>query len=120
MRPPVKSRPYGPKTLIWDLLTFDRLMTGPIVHLIYWAGLGILALVAFAIVGGAVGLALRDGTLAGLMIALPVLVGGFLVVGAFVLLWRAMCEFYVAVFRISEDLRAIREASIVSTPTAKD
>ena len=51
-----------------------------------------LALMAFAIVGGAVGLALRDGTIAGLLIALPVLVGGFLVVGALILLWRAACD----------------------------
>ena len=28
---------------------------------------------------------------------------------AMVLLWRMMCEFYVAVFRISEDLRALRQ-----------
>jgi hypothetical protein len=28
-----------------------------------------------------------------------------------VLLWRAFCEFYVAIFRISEDLRALRQAS---------
>ena len=41
--------PAGPKrkqgstsTLLWDLLTFDRLMTGPVIHLIYWAGLGVI------------------------------------------------------------------------------
>ena len=26
------------------------------------------------------------------------------------LLWRALCEFYVAIFRISDDLRALRES----------
>lgn len=111
MSAPTPNKSQSVKTLLWDMLTFERLLTGPIVHLIYWAGLGLLALLTFAIVGGAVGLALRDGTLAGLLIALPVLVGGFLVVGALGLLWRSVCEFYVAIFRISDDLRAMREAA---------
>jgi hypothetical protein len=52
-----------------------------------------------------------------ILIAIPVLVGGILVLGAVTLLWRAMCEFYVAIFRISDDLRALREAN---TPQASD
>lgn len=110
MRAPITSKSTSLKSLIWDMLTFEKLLTREVVHLIYWAGLGLLVLMAFAIVGGAVGLALRDGTIAGLLIALPVLVGGFLVVGALILLWRAACEFYLAVFRISDDLHAMREA----------
>jgi hypothetical protein len=35
-------------------------------------------------------------------------VGGVLVMGALILLWRAFCEFYVAVFKISEDLTVLR------------
>ena len=46
--------------LLWDLLTFDRLVTGPVIHLIYWAGLGVISLVAFSSVGAAVGVALRE------------------------------------------------------------
>jgi len=117
MRAPITTKSTSLKSLIWDMLTFEKLLTREVVHLIYWAGLGLLALMAFAIVGGAVGLALRDGTIAGLLIALPVLVGGFLVVGALTLLWRAACEFYLAVFRISDDLHAMRQAS---TPVDQD
>jgi hypothetical protein len=106
---PAKISSHSIKALAWDLLTFDRLLTGPLVHLIYWAGLGLIGLLGFGLVGGAIGLALRDGTISGVLIAIPVLVGGILVLGASVLLWRAVCEFYVAVFRISEDLRALRE-----------
>jgi hypothetical protein len=40
-----------------------------------------------------------------------------LVVGALILLWRAACEFYLAVFRISDDLHAMRQAS---TPADQD
>ena len=36
-------------------------------------------------------------------------VAGLLVAGAMALLWRAFCEFYVAIFRISDDLRALRQ-----------
>jgi hypothetical protein len=32
------------------------------------------------------------------------------VVLALALLWRAMCEFFVAVFRISDDLHALRRS----------
>ena len=89
--------------LMWDLLTFDRLVTGPVIHLIYWAGLGVISLVAFSSVGAAVGVALRETSMLGKLLALPVAVAGLLVAGALVLLWRAFCEFYVAIFRISDD-----------------
>lgn len=106
-----KSKARGSNGLFWDLLTFDRLVTGPVIHLIYWAGLGVVALFAFSVVGAAVGLALKEPGLQSLLLALPVLVAGLLVSAAMVLLWRAFCEFYVAIFRISEDLRALRQAN---------
>jgi hypothetical protein len=62
------------------------------------------------VVGASVGVALKEG-LEGLLLAIPVLVAGFLVVGALTLIWRSFCEFYVAVFRISDDLAAMRAAS---------
>lgn len=98
-------------TLFWDLLTFERLMTNQVIHLIYWAGLGVIALVAFGFVGTAVGVALREQLLMGILLAVGVLVGGFLVVSALVLLWRSFCELYVALFRLSDDLHAIRLAT---------
>ena len=94
--------------LLWDLLTFERLLGAPLVAPIYWAGLGVIALVGFGAIGAAVGLALRNDGLAGWLLAIPALVAGLLVVAALVLLWRATCEFYVAVCRISDDLRALR------------
>jgi hypothetical protein len=105
--------------LLWDLLTFDRLVTGPVIHLIYWAGLGVISLVAFSSVGAAVGVALRETSILGKLLALPVAVAGLLVAGALVLLWRAFCEFYVAIFRISDDLRALRQQSDAERVTAR-
>lgn len=105
--------------LLWDLLTFDRLVTGPVIHLIYWAGLGVISLVAFSSVGAAVGVALRETSILGKLLALPVAVAGLLVAAALVLLWRAFCEFYVAIFRISDDLRALRQQSEAERVSAR-
>ena len=107
MRPPLK-RPDGQPAAWLDLLTFEHLMAGKVVHLIYWAGLAIVALGAFGTIGAAIGVAIRDPFPYGILLAIPVLVGGVLVMGALVLLWRAFCEFYVAIFKISEDLTVLR------------
>jgi hypothetical protein len=95
---------------VWSILTFERLITGPVIHLVYWAGLGVIIIAAFSVVGASVGVALREGSWAALLLAIPVLVGGLLAVGAAGLVWRAMCEFYVAIFRIGDDLAALRHA----------
>ena len=50
MRAPITTKSTSLKSLIWDMLTFEKLLTREVVHLIYWAGLGLLALMAFAIV----------------------------------------------------------------------
>ena len=108
MRRPL-TRPQGlGSALLWDLLTFERLMTNQVIHLIYWAGLAIIALGAFGTIGAAVGVAIRDPFPFGLLLAIPVIIGGLLVMGALILLWRSFCEFYVAIFKISEDLTVLR------------
>ena len=91
-----------------SFLTFDHMIAGQVVLLIYWAGLGIIALIGFSVVGAGVGLAMREDGLSGWLLGGPLMVGGVLVVIALTLLWRAICEFYIAIFRISDDLRALR------------
>lgn len=109
MRRPL-NRPHGAgAAILWDLLTFEKLMTNKVIHLIYWAGLGVIALGAFGSIGAAVGVAIREGSILGALVAIPVLVGGLLVIGALALLWRSFCEFYVAIFKISEDLSVLRQ-----------
>jgi hypothetical protein len=111
MRPPQTLRSGArSRGLLWDLLTFDRLITGPVVHLIYWAGLAVIVLFGFGVVGGSIGLALREQSVMSILLAIPTLVFGLLVAFILALVWRAMCEFYVAIFRISDDLRALRLA----------
>jgi hypothetical protein len=98
---------------LWSLLTFDRLITGQVIHLVYWAGLSVIVVAAFSVVGASIGVAWREGSWASILLAIPVLVVGLLVVGGMGLIWRAFCEFYVAVFRISDDLAALRREAEV-------
>lgn len=94
-----------------DLLTFERLLTGPVIHLIYWAGLGVIVLGAFGSIGAAIGVALKEQEIIGKLLAIPLAVAGVLICFALVLLWRSFCEFYVAVFRIADDLKGLRIAA---------
>ncbi len=99
-----------PRGALINFLTFERLMTGPLTHLIYWFGLGLIVLIGFAAVGGAVGVAIRGGSVEGVLLFLPMLVGGLLVSAVLALLWRGACEFYLAVLNIAQDLSAMRAA----------
>lgn len=107
------ARPDGGehKSRLWEFLAFDRMITGPVIHLVYWAGLGVIVIAAFSVIGAAIGVALREGSWGAILLAIPVLVGGLLAVGALGLIWRAVCEFYVQIFRIGDDLAALRRAA---------
>jgi hypothetical protein len=97
--------------LFLNILTFETMITGPVIHLLYWAGLGLIALIAFGVIGSSIGVAVRESTAIGALLSVPILVVGLMVVLGLVIAWRAMCEFYVAIFRIAEDLRALRIAT---------
>jgi len=109
MRRPANSSKTSSAHLLWDLLTFDRLIAGGIIHLVYWAGLGVIALLGFFAIGASAGLALHSGA-TGWLLAAPVMIGGLLLMLALSLIWRASCEFYVAIARISDDLHALRRS----------
>lgn len=114
-------RPFNPPagakaSVLWDLLSFEHLMTSQVIHIVYWAGLALISLGAFGTIGTAVGLVIRDPSLIGLLLVIPVVVGGFLAMAALVLIWRAFCEFYVAIFKISEDLAVLRSGLETERP----
>jgi hypothetical protein len=98
----------GAGSFLWDLLSFQRMLTGPVLHLVYWAGLGVIFILSCGMIAGAVTVAAREGTM-GILLGFAALMASLLAMAGLVLLWRMMCEFYVAVFRISEDLRALRQ-----------
>lgn len=96
---------------LWKLLTLERLMTTSIAHLVYWMGLGIISLGGFAVIGAAIGGALREGEILGWLLAIPVFVAGLLVIAALAILWRSFCELYVVLIRVGEDLHVLRRAA---------
>ncbi len=98
-----------PKDVFLNLLTFDRMVTRPVVHIVYWIGLGLLVIGAFAIAGVSIGEGIKAGSLWGWMLTVPLLIVGWLMILIGVLLWRSMCEFYMAVLSIAEDLRYLRQ-----------
>ncbi len=112
MKPP-RSAAKAPakRSVLVDILTLERLMTGPLVHLVYWCGLGIVTLGGFAIIGAAIGQAMREGGLQSWLLAIPMLVAGLLVVGGLGIIWRSFCEFYVVIVRLGEDLHALRRSA---------
>jgi hypothetical protein len=73
----------------------------------------VIVIGAFSVVGAAIGVAVRDPSIFAILLAIPVIVVGLLVVVALGILWRACCEFYVTIFRISDDLAALRKAAEV-------
>src|SRR6185312_9078004 len=91
-----------PKDVFLNLLTFDRMVTRPVVHIVYWIGLGLLAVTAMAIAGTAAGEGLKEGSVWGWLLAAPILIVGWLLILIGVLLWRSLCEFYLAVMSIAE------------------
>ena len=104
--------------LFLNILTFETMITGPVIHLLYWAGLGLIALVAFGVIGSSIGIAIRESTAIGALLSVPILIIGLLVVLGLVIAWRSACEFYVAIFRIADDLRALRLAMDAETVSA--
>ena len=115
--PRIAARPI-PRTLLVDILTLERLLTGPLVHLVYWCGLGVIVLGGFGVVGASIGMALREGDFIGWLLAIPVLVAGLLVVCGLGVIWRSFCEFYVVIVRLGEDVHALRRSSEAQAPAA--
>lgn len=95
---------------IWStLLTFEQLVTRPMVHIVYWAGLGLLVIFGCGWIGVMIGSGLKDASLMGWLLSFGVGVAGLLGVLIAMLAWRSACEFYMAVMSIAEDLRHLRQ-----------
>ncbi len=100
-----------PNSVLWNLLTLQGVMTGSLVHLVYWFGLGVVALGGFGAVGGAVGVALREGFPMGILLGIGFAGAGLLVTAALAIVWRSFCELYVVLIQLGEDIRALRVAA---------
>jgi hypothetical protein len=76
-----------------DLLSFNRMITPVFIHVIYWIGIVAVMLAGFGFVAGG------GGILKGLLA---------MVVGAVVV--RVGCEVLIVLFRINDNLAAIRNS----------
>lgn len=106
-----------PSDITRSLLTFDRLTARPIIHIVYWLGLGLLFIAGMGFLGIAVGSMIKDHSPWGILLAFGVLIVSWLMVLIGIMLWRAFCEFYMAVLSIADDLRILRQYQEKLDPT---
>lgn len=95
--------PSDPKGLVTKLLSFDMMIGGSLIKIIYFAG---LVLIALGIIAGFLsGLGMMSYSFAGgLGMILVVAIGG-----AFgILVWRFSCELWILLFRMHDLLVDIK------------
>ena len=101
--------------LLERFMSFDKLMGTSLIKILYW--LGILGIALFALIGvisgfGAMKYSIANG-LGAIIIAL---------VSAVISLvfWRFMCEIYLLFFRMSDDIRDIKNHQLSLKPNNTD
>ncbi len=105
-----------PRDIWLNLFTFDQMLTRPIIHIVYWCGLGLLFIGALGWLGIMVGTGIKDASIMGWLLSFGLTVIGFLGFLIAVLAWRSVCEFYMAVMNIADDLRYLRQFQEKLTP----
>jgi hypothetical protein len=92
--------------MLKDFVTFDKMIAPIIIKIIFWIGVGM------SVLGGAfwtltgLGTLLLSHSITGLVIAL----GGMLAMALGILWTRLICELYIVVFLIHDDLAVIRKS----------
>jgi hypothetical protein len=97
--------------IVNQFLNFNKLMGQGLVKIVYYLGLACIALmVLFGLLGGLATLTVNFGL--GLGTLVGSLIGGVIAV----CFLRFACELYIAIFKISDDLSAIRAGGSGLTP----
>ncbi len=99
--------------MIQHFLTFDKLIGTQLIKVLYYLGLVGITLGAILSLFG--GLAMMTQSFVGGLGTVIVSIIGF-AVG--ILFWRFICEIYMLFFRISDDLRDIKNSKTGVTPPA--
>lgn len=85
-------------------LNFDDLIATTLIKILYWVGLGLIALgILLQLFGAIVMLGRAPLAALGLLVAIPI--GAAIAV----LIWRFICEMYIVIFGIYERLGEIRD-----------
>ena len=96
-----------------QFLNFDKLIGTTLIKVMYYIGLVGIPLYAIVTFLGGLGM-MTQSFLGGLGMVIAALIGA--VVG--LLFWRFICEIYLLFFRISDDLRDIKNMKSTGTPAS--
>jgi hypothetical protein len=91
--------------MVNQFLSFDKLIGSKLITILYYLGLIGIALGVLAGIFGGIG-SMGYSFFGGLGMIIGALIGG--VVG--LLFWRFLCELYLLLFRMADDLRDIKAA----------
>ena len=96
-------------------MNFDKLIGASLIKIIYFVGLALI------IIGTLISML---GALAGLGNNPLAALGGFIIAPLFgvisLLFWRFICELYILLFRMSDDLRDIKNEKLGLAPNKTD
>lgn len=93
-----------------QFLTFDKLIGSKLITILYFLGLIGIALGVLGVIFAGFA-AMRYGFFEGLGTIIAALIGGVIAL----LFWRFMCELYIILFRMADDLRDIKNAKSGTT-----
>ena len=62
-----------PRDIWLNLFTFDQMLTRPIIHIVYWCGLGLLFIFALGWLGIMVGTGIKDASIMGWLLSFGLL-----------------------------------------------
>ncbi len=91
--------------MLQRFLTFDKLIGTTLIKILYYVGLVGIALYALVLVLTGLGVMVSQSFIGGIGLILAAIVGG----AVSLLFWRFMCELYMLFFRISDDVRDLKE-----------
>ncbi len=108
--------------MLQRFLSFDKLMGTTLIKVLYYIGLVGIALYAVVLLLSGLGVMVSQSFLGGISMIVAAILGGAISL----LFWRFMCELYMLFFRISDDVRELKEmkggspSPAASAPAAPD
>lgn len=87
-----------------DFLSFEKMISGSLIKLLYWLGLVIIVLFVLGALSGSISTMSWNGAL-GLLQFVVALIAGALGI----LLWRVICEMYLTFLSMNDRLGEIRD-----------
>ena len=93
--------------MLQQFLSFDKLIGTKLIKILYYLGLVGIALGGIGDLFGAIA-SMRSGFIEGLGALVVAIIGIIL----FLVFWRFMCEIYMLFFRMSDDLRDIKNEKL--------